>query len=169
VMDDFDAKLVRAANARAKAAETENLRLKARLAELQKEADAPAVPDSSEDDEASGAWEIGEDGKLRRVKKAADEKPADEQGCDKPKSSDDEVAASKATALQVINAHRKATGRPLVSRLVQDESIPRGVAIDYRDSEIFARAVIGVHRRVLNLPPLKAGEWISVKELRGEI
>ena len=164
--EDFDAKLMANARARAKAAEAENARLKARLAELQKEndkpSDAPAVPNSSEEeDEASGPWEIDpQTGKLRRVKKAVDEKPDEQQ---------QEEARAKAAALLVINAYRNANGLPLVSRLIQDESaIPAGIAIDHRDSEIFARAVVAAHRRATGLPPLAQGEWVSIKRLRGE-
>ena len=162
------------ANKRARTAEAEAAKLRARLAELQKEndrpSDAPAVPDSSEDDEASGAWEIGEDGKLRKRKVKADDKPADEQGCDKPKTEEQqEEAATKARALLVVNAWRRSIGLPLVSRLIQDESIvPAGLVIDPRDSETLARAVVGAFRKAKGLPQLARGEWISVTNLRGE-
>lgn len=167
------------ANKRAKAAEAENARLKSRLAvleraaQLQKEndrpSDAPAIPDAEEDDEASGAWEIGEDGKLRRVKKAVDEKPDEQnEGCDKPKTEEQqEEAAAKARALLVINAWRRSLGLPTIAKLIQDETIPAGL-VSPDDSEAFAKCVVASWRKATGRPPLKAGEFISIKRLRGE-
>lgn len=168
---DFDARLMADARARAKTAEAENARLKSRLAELEARVQSednpkdkpPGVP--AEDDD-----ELDENGKPKKRKTKADDKPADEQGCDdKPRTEDDEEARSKAAALLMINAYRRAVGQKPIAKLIQDESaIPAGLVIDPRDSETLARAVVAANRRALNLPQLKPGEFISIAALRGE-
>jgi len=175
-MNDFDAKLVANARARAKAAEAENALLKVRLAtleaRLQKENDKPTNGDDKppgvpgEDDE-----ELDENGKLKKRKvKAADDKPAEQnEGCDKPRTEDQEEAKAKSVALMVINCYRKALGLPLAAKLVQDESpVPAGVTIDHRDSDAFAKCVVASWRKATGRPPLAANEWVSVRRLRGE-
>jgi len=169
-MDDFDARL--AADKRARTAEAENARLKARLAEL--EARLQSVDDDkkgnppTDDEETGDADETGIDPKTGKPRKRKAKAEDEDGACDKPKTEDQEETKARATALLVVNSWRKANGLPLVSRLIQDETpVPIGVRIDPRDSETFARAVVAAHRRALNLPPLAANEWVSIKRLRG--
>ena len=118
----------------------------------------------AEDDDESEYETDPKTGKRRKKVKAGE----DDDACpDKPRTEDQEEAAAKAAALMILNCHRRSLGLPTIAHLIQDESIPAAVAIDHRDSEVFARAVIAAHRRATGRPPLKAGEWISVKELRG--
>ena len=59
-------------------------------------------------------------------------------------------------------------GLPTITRLIQDESVVPVGLVDQRDSEAFAKCVVASWLKATGRPPLAAGEWVSVKRLRGE-
>lgn len=79
-----------------------------------------------------------------------------------------EPSDTNALALAIVNAGRRANGLPVVTKLVQDDTVASFAEVP-TDPEGFARAVAAAHRKALNLPPLKPGEFISIRQLRGEL
>ena len=163
-MDNFDARL--AADKRAKAAEAEAAKLRARIVELEARVQSdddpkdkpPGVP--AEDDDSD---DIDPKTGKRRIKKKAED-----QACDKPRTEDDEEATSKARALMIVNCHRRSLGQAPIAKLIQDGSAIPVNYVSPQDSEAFAKCVIGAWRKATGRPPLAANEWVSIRKLRGE-
>jgi hypothetical protein len=126
--------------------------------------------------------EIGEDGKLRKRKpKAADDEiPNERDDPNKQRSPanpdrEDPSGAwnaipvnAKVFALAVVNAGRARRGVAPLTRLAQDETVlPADGVVPRDDPGAFAKCCINAARKARGQKPLKSGEFISIRELRG--
>jgi predicted component of type VI protein secretion system len=150
---------------------TEIAALKRKAADDESENDtkAPKPGDAGDDDTSTDDdAEIDENGKLRPKKKkpkASDDTiPQDEE--DEPNANAWNKLPSRAKALCIINAGLAARGQKPLGRLAQDQEILPGGVVP-TDPEQFARAVVNAARKARAQSPLKPGEFISIKEMRG--
>jgi hypothetical protein len=157
-------------------------RIAPRRAETDEGGDEPEPKDVKDyQDTSEDTLEIDpETGKLRKRKpKAGDDTiPADREDQPPNRNPDPDKrdpasawnaipVSAKVFALGIINAGRTRRGLTPLTRLVQDETVLPADGRVPTDSEQFAKAVINAARKARAQEPLKPGEFISIRELRG--